>query len=297
MSFRDNFLKAITTAAFVLTVCWLVFGCGDDGGNPAKPPMDDGLAGDWLVYDGNNEKGVITLSSSGELFEGTFKKAGDFWIEGLKEGTATWGASRTRREFYIISSVWTDTMQYELSGNIFITTACYDNICYENRLKRIDLADFKSNLGTVYANDRNLYTSTKYNDLAWYLQGDKNNVIDFDAIYFDNDGDRYVTGSSSGIWYTSDSRLFLLNVQYDCGNGTDDCKATILKSVEAKYEVTVNAKLSIRPILPGGGLGAEDIWLPISYAGRNSAAKPRLNDNNGGKHAFSPLARLTGGRR
>lgn len=297
-------MKAVKAAAFALAVCWLALGCGggrDD--NPVwtgLPPVDGDLVGDWLVYDGANKKGYITLNSSGELSEGVFRKVGNFWIEGLYEGTADWGAARGSREFYVTSAVWSDTMRYEFYGDIFTTTACYDNGSQNSRCnvrenRRIDLAVFRNTLGTVHANDRELYTSAAHRDLMWYLQNGANEVIDFDAVYFNKDGERYPGSFRDGMWYTSGSSLFLLNVAYDCGNRDADCEAIVLNRFELGYGVTAGAGAPARLTLWGGGLGAGDVWLPASYDERMGygAVKSRQGAV-AGKRAFSPLAILTG---
>jgi hypothetical protein len=306
MLIRYIFLKAVKAAAFASAVCGLILsGCGeksgttwiDDGGDDT-PTVSAEFAGDWLVYNGDNKKGYITLSPSGELSEGVFRKAGNFWIEGLYEGTAGWKVSRASREFYVTSSVWSDTLRYELSGDVFTTTACYDNgsrnpVCRATELRRTNLAALRSSLGTVQTNDRNLYMSTAHRDLMWYLQGNVNEVIDFDAVYFNKDGERYPGSFRDGMWYTSGSSLFLLNVAYNCGDRDDDCEAAVISRVELGYSVTVNGGAPVRLTLSGAG--ASDVWLPASYDERtgNGAAKSRQGAG-AGKRALSPLAVLTG---
>jgi len=307
MLIRDVFFKFAKTAAFALAVCVLALGCGGNVDNPAEfekkptPARDGDLVGDWLVYDGVNEKGYITLKSSGELSEWAFRKAGDIWIEGQKEGTANWGASRASGKFYVTSSVWKDTMGYSVSGDVFTTTACYDNSsrnprCQASELTRVDLKDLRSVLGRVYANDRNLYMSTAHRDLMWYMQSKTDEVIDFDAIYFNKEGERYSGDIRDGMWYTSGSNLILLSVAYDCGVREDgviteeDCEATVLNRVELSYSVTANSGAPSRLTLSGA-----DVWLPASYDDRMGygAAKSR-RDAYSGKRALSPLARLMG---
>lgn len=311
MLIRDVFFKAVKTAAAAFAVCVFAFGCG--GEEPAeeeekKPsastamPKDNDLVGDWLVYDGVNEKGYITLTSSGEFSEWAFRKAGNIWIEAQKEGTAKWGASRSSGEFYVNSSVWKDTMGYNVSGDILITTACYDNsssdpMCRLSELRRVDLRVLRNSLGLVYNNDRNLYMSSTYRDLMWYLQNKSDDVIDFDAIYFNKDGDRYGGSYRNGMWYTSGTKLVLLSVAYNCGvtdDGVvtdDDCEATVLNKVELTYIVTANARLTLSSV---GSLAA-DVWLPASYDDRMGYGASKSRHGAGAvKRSFSPLARMAG---
>jgi len=299
MSIKGVFLRAVKAAAFSLAVCVLASGCGGGKNNPVNtdPVLDGDLVGDWLVYDGANKKGYITLKSNGELREGVLRKAGAFWVEGLYEGAAKWSASRARRELYVASALWKDTMKYDLSGNSFSTTSCYENsgrnpVCRgSGEIKRTVLADLRKSLGTVYVNDTNLYMSKAHRDLMWYSQDD---VIDFDAVYFNKEGGR-IGYSRDGVWYTSGSSLFLLDAAYDCGGIDDDCAAVILSAVELSYSVSVSAGSPASLTLSGGVFGSGDAWLPASYderAGYGSAK--RRGDAVAGKRAFSPLAVLTG---
>jgi hypothetical protein len=312
MLIKDVFLKILKAAAFAPAVCVLLSGCGGGqsggaaSGYPTGPSLDGDLVGDWLVYEGGNKIRYISLKSSGELSAGVFQKVsskgGNFWVEGLYEGSARWGAARELGEFYVTSAVWSDTSRYEFSGN-FNTTACYDNsdrglICKTSELTRTNLADLKSTLGKVYDNnDRSLYMSTTHSDLMWYLQGNTSEYIDFDAVYFNKGGER-AGNTRDGVWYTTgDSRLFLLDVAYDCGSDEDDCGVTVQNTVELGYSVTSNGGAPARLTLSGSGFGAGDVWQPASYDDRTGygAAKSRQGAN-GRKRVLSPLPVLTGGR-
>lgn len=279
-----GFVKSAAAAAFALAVGGLALGCGGGGGSPSGPVVDNELAGEWVIAGGVNEKGCIILKLSGEVIEGTFQKVGGFWIEGQKEGAATWGANRNSGVFYVKSSVWTDTMRYELSGGSLVTTSCYPQIgaapeCRESRLVRVDLAVFRASLGEVYADDKSLYIPSKagYSDLMWRLQGGSE-VLDFDAVYF-RGGERYVSGYNTGMWYAAGGKLVLLDVECASG-GSGECAAAELRRVELDYAVT-DDKLTI----------SGDTWLPAQCdAGCYGQAKSRRD----APRAFSPLSALTG---
>lgn len=319
---KKSFFKAVTAAA--LAVCLSVLGCGsgekeDDKKPDATPnnPVTGGgnITGSWLVYDGSNIKGYITLEASGKLYEGTFRRVGSYWIHGVEEGSANW--TTARQTLYVASPEWTDSMRYALSGDNLTVTSCYagydgsgngtGQVCDAAALKRIgNLTVFAASLGgNVYENDSRLYMSTVYRDLMWRLSGGNSGAIDFDAICFYyggrylngvdiefSEGAENLTAGKAGLWFAdgAGNRLTLLTVEYDCGYDTDDCEAVVSSERVLSYSVT------------GSGSGArltiddEDVWQPANNAAGRGVAKLR-QDNGKGKRAFSPLALLPGMRR
>ena len=244
-----------------------------------KPPVRDSrLVGDWrTIYedDYGTEIEITTLTTSGDMIIGGFLKVEDFWIESW-ENVGTWRTSNdTLYELYEeYGVVGTDIVKYAISGNRVTLSLCETRTCDTTIAEKVDAAAVKSSLeGAIYRQDNALFYSKAYTDLMWRLEGDEDEILDFDMMYFCN-GERYFGDGwryddhwlqyTDGydwydpIWYNNGSSLFLLLT----------IDSYIEKSVELKYEVKGDgsaARLSIRPILPDGTPGPEDIWLPAEY--------------------------------
>jgi hypothetical protein len=275
MSLKRFAVAGLLAAAFIAVVC-LSGGC-EDGGNPNKPDgnnVDAKLVGDWqlksFIKDGQetadkNSIVIYTYKATGEMAIWNFRKAGDFWIEDWKISDRP-VAKTSRDTLYMMINFFDIDMafpgKYTVSGNTLTLSSCAsdtpDESCVTAVYEKVNFAALKSGLGTVYSTDTELYISTVYSDLMWYLQQDEDRMLlDFDQSEFYGGeyyfGDDYYTYK---IWYTNGSRLFLTGMNLN---------SEIKKTVELEYKVTGSgndARLSIRPVLPDGTLGPEDIWIP-----------------------------------
>jgi hypothetical protein len=275
-------------AALIAVVC-LFGGCDVNGVKPPDPlpidtiptpptvSRDSRLVGDWQVIyedDAGTAIEITTLMADGRVIEGGFLKVGDSWIEGW-ETTGTWHTSNdTLYEDIIgLDAGEVPPLRYAFSGNRVTLSYCMVRFCDTTVSERVDVAAIKSRLGTILSQDLALYTNAGYNDLMWRLEGNEDEIIDFDMMYFwyggryfgedwlcDEDGTRYNDNGQEydQVWYTAGSRLFLII--------SSDGEAE--ETVELEYGVTGSgsaARLSIRPVLADGTPGAEDIWLPADW--------------------------------
>lgn len=270
-------------AAALAAACF--FGSCEEGGGESH---DSRLVGDWqAVYEGDGAWiEITTLTASGDMFDGGFLKAGDFWIEGW-EKIGTWRTSNgTLYEEY--GDGYTDAARYAISGNKVILAYCDKNACDTAISEKVDVAAVRNRLGTVRGQDAALFTSTAYADLIWYLEGGEDEIFDFDMMYFWG-GERYFGGDmfDDQVWCTDGSRLFLIGMDID---------GEVENIVELDYSITGGgsaARLSVRPIIDGGGLGPEDVWLPVKYEsrgrdGRLYKSKPGKKYVKSRKGAFAP---------
>jgi len=248
----------------------------------APPPeapdttLDGRFVGDWqTIYEDDDGMGIeiTNLESTGNLIEGGFLRAGNFWIESWLS-TGTWRVSNDTLYEVIDGETFPFRYIFSNSGNRLALVFCELASCYENIAERVDVAAVKSNLGTVYGQDPALYVSESYTDLMWRLEENEYEIIDFDIMWFydglryfgddwfydDYDG-CYYRGADvwdewfDPVWYTIGSRLFLVLVN---GIGGE-----VEETVELMYAVTgggSDARLLITPM--DGTLLAEDVWLP-----------------------------------
>jgi len=271
-------LKHFAVAGFAAAACFFG-GCVVVEEPPPDTPLDSRFMGDWqVVYDDDDGMAIeiTTLKSSGNLIEGGFLRVGDYWIESWLS-TGTWRTSNDT--LYEIVDGEALPLRYAFSNadNRLTLIFCEGRSCEEKIAERIDVAAVKSRMEKVYGQDLALYASTDFKDLMWRLEEDEYEIIDFDMMYF-YDGQRYFGDDwyyddydgcyyhgedvwdewYDPVWYTIGSRLFLVLT-----NGIE-----AEETVELKYEVAGRgsaAKLLIAPVLPGGALLAEDVWLPAEY--------------------------------
>jgi hypothetical protein len=245
---------------------------------PPPPTHDSRLVGDWqAIYDEDDGTAIeiTTLTADGFIIEGGFLKVGDFWIENW-ELAGTWRTSNDTLYEEIFDGSGTDVkppIQYAISGNSVTLRLCERRICDTMTSKRVVIDDIRSRLSAIRGQDSALYTNAGYRDLMWRLESNEDEIIDFDMMWFwygeryfgdewysdeegwfyDYDGRPY-----DPVWYTTGSRLFLILMS----------GGEVETGVELEYGVTGGgsaARLSIRPILADGTLGAEDIWLPADW--------------------------------
>ena len=249
--------------------------------NKPNPHLDGRLLGDWLTIseynDGMEMIEITTLTSSGNMVIGGFLKVEDFWIESW-ENVGTWRTSASNDTLYELYVEYgepgVDTVLYAISGNKITLSICAERTCDTTMAEKVDAAAIKSRLtGTIYRQNAALFTSSSYTDLMWRLEGDQNEILDFDMMYFcngeryfgegwhyDDDWLQYYDGYDwyDPIWYTDGPSLFLILA----------IDGYIEKSVELTYNVKGNgsaARLSTRPLLLDGTAGPEDTWLPAEF--------------------------------
>lgn len=118
-------------------------------------------------------------------------------------------------------------VSFTISGDIATLNVCVEG-CVTAKIKKINLADFKRNLGTVYTTDSKLYGE-------WSLQGDDYDYLEFDAGSFY--GDRYID-VGYGYWYTSGDKLYFVGEECDWDDDTDEYECQLTETVATTYKVT-----------------------------------------------------------
>jgi len=285
-------------------------GCqGDDEGGGGD------LVGDWTPYsssyDGEiryaNEdayykyqKQILSFRASGKFEFIWFIKIGNVWVEmppswpGGAPGTYRISGSMIYVKYPYEEEG--EGVQYRVSGN-YLTIIEYDHEidedgvtvnthCYEQTFKRVNLAEFRRSLGTVYTNDPKLSYSASYKVLVWYLQDDESEFIGFDRTFI-HGGSRY-TGDDYTHYYTNGNKLVLVNE--DCEwDDDEELHCTVLGTYQLTYKITGSGRdmqLSING----------DIWLPMEYDDYfnddyyNRYSYKRPVRRNTGKSFFAPFA-------
>lgn len=285
-------LNRFVVAGLVAAACFSG-GC-ENGAEEVDASHDRRLVGDWrTISDGGSgaEIEITTLKASGDIAIGGFYTVGDFSIEGW-EDIGIWRTSNdtlyeTYEEF---GAIYTEAARYAVSGNRVTRVHCDGRYCDTAVAEKADVAAIRKGLGTVRGQDPALFKSTVYDDLMWYLDDDDDDyaILDFDLMYF-WDGERYFGYDwyDDQVWYTDGSRLFLIGI-----NDDGETKGP----VELEYKVAgvgSAARLLIRPVLPDGTLGPEDIWLPTEYddwgSYKSKAVKKAAKKR---KSAFAPALRV-----
>jgi len=281
-----------------------------------KPSLDVRLIGDWrTVYkdDDSSRIEITTLTASGEMIIGGYLKVGGFWIESW-ESVGAWRASNdTLYELYEeYGEAGIDTLPYSIFGNRVTLSICDKKTCDTTVAEKVDAAAVRNGLaGKIYGQDNALFASSAYTDLMWRLEGEPNEILDFDMMYFCN-GERYFGEGwyyddyyllySDGydwydpIWYVDGSALFLI-----LASGGE-----IEKTAELRYEVTGSgsaARLSVIRIFPDGAPGGEDVWLPAEFGGYGdgslykSRRGKKFSQKRRGAFAASWMPKAAAGRR
>jgi len=263
------------------------------------------VVGDWLMYsvlmyslddlgygesyyksstEWDEEKIVVTFKASGDGVWTTFTKIEDFWV-----GSSDNGQWRVEGSTLYTSDGGDDEetiMQYRISGNKLIVTRCEvdsdeeRSFCMEYTTGKVNLADIRNDLGTVYVLDPALYG-------VWILQGGGENIFFYDYGYgygyFEGVGSkRYIDAElDDGYWFTNDNKLILI----------DDEDHT--KNIELTYSVTGYG--DDRTLTIDG-----DIWKIDEEDYSYSSAKSRQGKNptpkGKSKKAFAPLFKSLGKR-
>jgi len=304
MSFIARFGRTLLLSAAVVAVG--LYGCG--GGNPSGGDDNGvGIVGDWMAYSWSDEGGetrydgdnkyreILSFRASGECERIEFKKIGNVWAEG-SEIVCTYRVRGSMIYFKYPDGGEDEGAQYRVSGDYFTIKLCYEygeGDCHEQTYKRVNIAEVRRSLGTVYTNDPKLYTSTAYNDLSWYSQDSENEQIEFSGVWVYGDGlDRYIDYYSSDQigYYTTGNKLILVSENCDDRDWDDDYYHLVHCSVSEKVELTYkitgsgrNMQLSING----------DIWLSAEgrdydYSPSPSRQTKRQTVYNSGKSIFSP---------
>jgi len=291
MTCRGMVLK-LTTAALSLVLGWAMLGCsgGDDEGGS--------LVGDWRIVsiariDGlitNIEKmpddriRIISFKSSKDCITGEFRNVGNFWIETDIDTTQYLNNGSTLdmiEGYYDGDTIVPDTItyQYKIDGaDLIVTNRYYDDedqkeYCEEITLKKVNIADIKKSLGTIYGPDPAI---SGY----WIIKGNDNVT---ESLTLSSDGDFYggyryrKAGASFGFWCTNGAKLILID--YD----------DYTMQAELNYSVSGTG---LDRILKING----DTWTldqrEYLYAQAKSRQGKKIVKNGGG--IFSPLSNLSG---
>lgn len=233
-----------------------------------EDPRDGRLVGDWrTIYEDDDGSWIeiTSLTNSGYMSDGGFLSVEDFWIEGW-ENIGTWRTSNdslyvevdSQEDYPVAPSRYTI-----LDGNRISINLCENDSCRDVVSEKVDADSIRgrlNTLGNIYGQDQALFTSNAYIDLMWRLEGDSDEIIDFDMIDFYY-GERYFgyIEYAEQVWYTVGSRLFLIGMN---DNGK------VRKTVELEYKIEgagIDARLYIYPVFDEGGLVQGDVWLPTKY--------------------------------
>jgi len=284
-------------------------GCGGDenpgdngggtdttGGNNNGGVGGNDLVGDWTAYSGYDGKTgethyvdddrsyqvILSFRASGEFEEIEFIKIGNVWVEA---SAVVWAYRVSGSRFYIKSSSGEEIegKQYHVSGNYFTMESWNEDDEVEITYKRVNIAEFRRSLGTVYTNDTKLFRSASYDYLIWYLQGDPKKYIEFSGINVNGNGyDRYGSGS---VYYTHDNNLVLVSCYWE--DDEDDERCTVSGTYQLTYKITGsgrNMQLSING----------DIWLSAEYNDYFGHSYKRPVRRNTAKGFFAPFAAPSG---
>jgi len=227
------------------------------------PGVDSELVGDWQQYSAKNLStgeteirdpdedgiGVVTIQASGAATFTQFRKIGDnAWIEGSEDAGSL---SADGSYLYVMTGefgIEEFKLSYRVSADEFVlinqgcdyyydegeeTITCYD---IEMTYKKVNLADVRSGLGTIYTTDPNIYGH-------WVLQDGDNEDIGFHDDYFHGYKlQRYFPdiedNSVEGYWYTVGGKLYLIVEQCDWDSETGESGCSYTSPVELTYSVT-----------------------------------------------------------
>jgi len=263
-------------------------GCqGDEGGGD--------LVGDWTPYsssyggethyvdDDEYSTMILSFSASGKLEPMEFEKIGNVWVE-ASMGVGTYRVSGSKLYIKSPSGSESESVQYRVSGNYLTIIPGYG---YEVTYKRINLAEFRRSLGTVYTNDPKLSSSASYDDLIWYSQDDENEHIEFYGTNVHGNGLYRYADDDDMSYYTNGNKLVLVSEDCDWDYDYDERHCTVSGTYQLTYKIT------------GGGRDMQlsingDIWLPAEsndYWGY-SYKRPIRTDT--GKGFFAPFAAPSG---
>jgi len=268
MRFFDRQGRVLLLTAVLAVVGML--GCSPKDDDEGGSSGGDGIVGDWMAYsqseggethyrEDNYSKGIVSFRASGEVELIAFRKIGNVWVEERDVGDArTYRVSGSMIYFKYLGEKEDEGTQYRVSGNYFTVKSCYEDEkddgsvytrCYEATYKRVNIAEVRRSLGTVYTNDPKLSTSAEYRDLIWYSQDNENESIDFRSTLVDGNGlHRYADydGGSLG-YYTNGNKLVLVNEPCSWEDN-DEYHCTVLGTFELTYKITGsgrNMQLSI----------------------------------------------------
>jgi len=271
---------------------------------------DSRLVGSWRVsengYDGGpSEASIITFDASGSYRNLWFEKIGDFWMEEYGEFDGLW---RTEKgEVYFFSdnnNEWDSGGSYTVSSNgntITVIDEWYDDeinytFIVTITLTKINLTNFRNSLGTIHTKNEQLYG-------RWQLSESTNDILTFSYRAWSNDLRRYFGSEDVDevVWYTSDTRLFLVAVgctRFETRNDGDEsweyCASYIVtETVELDYTLTTSGDtrtLRLRPVNPNGTLGSADVWESVSdnyyYSMSKSTQNRHLINPEGGGNKY-----------
>jgi hypothetical protein len=303
-----SILNAVAVVVAVMAVMFV--GCGgDDNPEEKNGGSDSKLAGDWIMYsmtelgdDGNGMfeidtsygKVFFTFTSSGDFVSTTFTRVPDYWDFGeLITDVITEQVPTKKNGFWLESVVQTgkcyklesqkiwltdDTLdvhdaEYNISGNKLTLTFTGEQTII---LYKSNISSTKGTLGTIYSTNSALYGD-------W---GNDNEYLYFDGHSCESDYYHVPIGDGYVIWYTTGSRLFVLEMMLDidCGNY---CDFPIARTIELDYNIsTVNGVKTLTTWLVGpmGVLLPPDVWVSEDYYYSLSKAK-----SPNGKHAVRPF--------
>jgi hypothetical protein len=260
---RTLLLSAVLAAG---AFCWT--GCGGDdsdsgggGSGPNTPPGGDvgwkggDVVGEWLFYsityfesgetlylaDKNpNSKQVVSFEPSGSVVSTYFTKVEGlgFWID-MAEANGGWRVEDST--FYSIEDGTESGMPFSVSGDEFTYKRCgvdYEeyHYCAVMTLKKVDLAEFKNSLGTVYTADPALNGD-------WMLPAEEDYGsganLNFYSGEVSGDGlELYIgEGIYNGYYYTNDSTLYLIGKDCDWDEDTGEEHCTVTDPVTKTYGV------------------------------------------------------------
>jgi hypothetical protein len=229
------------------------------------------LVGDWIImyerhsdgeieYPTANGKTIYSFKSSGKFFYGGFGKVGDVWIA-LELWTWVDEWYTIGQKLYLCSHDYgyIDVKQYTISGNTLTLNSCYyddwngkiADYCYEAKFTKVNIADVRKSLGTVYTADSKLQGE-------WRLQGDNHEHIYFYMLSYGNyDGDIRYINAKSGYHYTIGNKLYLIGEECEWYDD-DNYQCKITETVELTYSITGtgdNRTLKIN----------NDTWIFVPY--------------------------------
>lgn len=210
-------VKAVAAAVVSLGVGAAALMTGCSGGEE-----EGGIEGDWIFSyervdgepyysadDDSTYRVGYSIKPSHELIVITFRKLGSFWAE--NPDTGAWVTNGSTISMAKPGNEDEPPYTYKVSGKkLILTPPCeYDKNenkyrCHEATLTKVNLADYKKGLGTVYGTDHALYG-------VWNVVNSDSSTARF-KFEADNNFSHYFDGvfNRRGRWCTNGTKLILL---------------------------------------------------------------------------------------